>query len=268
MKSIPRIDYISVLLGNSHDLAQHYVNSFVRPYFDSLERQLGPRSGGWTVKPEYNTTAHTNQYFLRVWGELADFFTIAGQDMLRGKLITRLDIRYAIINGSKESVRRFGAAAMARPKGRRNVQLFDSKGREKGANGRSTGGVGLAIGSHKSDRRVSVYARGNESPAVEIQLQGAAIAELWGACMFYDDGVMSYMDELRTLQDRATYTADTWLADAVGIELDQLGEALKDSDNSYFDQHGQLSIDSILSQYERLEPDQKRNVRARLAQMG
>jgi hypothetical protein len=61
--------------------------------------------------------------------------------------------------------------------GSRNLQLFDSRARSK-RNGRDTGGYGIAMGSHKSDLRMTMYVRGSENGAVEFQMQGPKLRRL------------------------------------------------------------------------------------------
>lgn len=268
MNTIARIDYFSMLIGNAHDLAQHFANHTIRVFVEGLDRNGLAYTGGWTVKPEYNSSAGHTQYFLRVWGTLADLFVHSSNDHIGHRLITRVDVRYELLRSDRTAVRAFGQAVMDRPKGRRNIQLFDSKGREKGAEGRSTGGTGLAIGSHKSDRRVSLYTRGNSLPAVEIQLQGAAVAKMWGDHCGWDTSEIDWTRQVQNFMDAATHEADQWLADAAGLDLTQLPGALENSDGLYFFHSGQLAIPGILSAYEALSPQDKRAVRAELAQRG
>lgn len=264
----PRFDYISILIGNSADLAQQFAHTVVREWIAQQNLYERHPHGSWSVKPEYNTALGHSQYFLRIWGEMANEFIEQNAHAIRGHLITRADVRYELPNAKTEALRAFGRAAASGQKGRRNVQLFDSKGRNKTGSGRSTGGVGLAIGSHKSDRRVSAYQRAGAPVAVEISLQGRAVADLWSKFCGYDEAEQPWLDQLRDFMDQATYTADEWLAQAAGIDTAQLMDALHAQDGNYFGFNALLSADSLVEMYEQLEPSAKRDVRARLAQMG
>lgn len=263
-----RIDYISVLIGNSADEAQRWAQHNVHQLLGTEPDQQASGHGGWTVKSEYNSAVHHNQYYLRMWGHLANWWVEMSYTALRHKLITRIDVRYSLPGATRENIKTFGNAVLLRPRGRRNVQQFDSQGREKGASGRSTGGAGLAIGSHKSDCRVSVYQRGKEVPAVEIQLQGNAVDKLWAAHCGYDDAEMPWLTQLAEFKDAATYQADQWLADAAGIDLSQLDDALLNPDGAFFRESGQLSIEAVLEMYDRLGGAAQRELRTRLAGRG
>lgn len=268
MTSEARFDYISILIGNSADIAQQYANTVMREWINNHHKDGVHLAGSWAVKPEYNTALGHSQYFLRVWGELAQAFVADNAHAIKGHLITRADVRYELPNATTEALKAFGIAAASGQKGRRNVQLFDSKGRSKTSSARSTGGVGLAIGSHKSDRRVSAYQRAGSPVAVEISLQGRAVADLWGKFCGYDESEQPWGDQLRDFMDQCTYTADDWLAQAAGIDPSQLMDALHSRDGNYFGFNAVLSADSIVEMYEQLEPSEKRDVRARLAQLG
>lgn len=53
----------------------------------------------------------------------------------------------------------------------RNIQRFDTRPRTK-ERGRNAGGIGLALGSHKSDFRIVIYKRPSEPGALEFNLAG------------------------------------------------------------------------------------------------
>lgn len=59
----------------------------------------------------------------------------------------------------------------------RNKQSFNSRHRSK-REGRSGGGRGIALGSHKSDLRVSVYRRRGQPYHMEVQLMGKRLRSL------------------------------------------------------------------------------------------
>lgn len=82
----------------------------------------------------------------------------------------RLDVRTGtpIQEGAIETLHKL---VSQHGKGNRNVTAYSSRQRER-RDGRSAGGHGIAIGSHKSEFRVSVYKRGNEPGAIEYQFRG------------------------------------------------------------------------------------------------
>jgi hypothetical protein len=57
-----------------------------------------------------------------------------------------------------------------------NVQTFNSRTRNK-SDDRDAGGQGFSVGSHKSDRRLVVYQRGHERPALEVQTRKRLLIE-------------------------------------------------------------------------------------------
>lgn len=59
----------------------------------------------------------------------------------------------------------------------RNVQQFNTKPRSK-RGGRNAGGIGLQVGSHKSDFRVVVYRRHGEQGAIEVNLTGDVLKDI------------------------------------------------------------------------------------------
>lgn len=90
--------------------------------------------------------------------------------------ISRLDYRIA----TPVSTEYFGEMynyIKQHQKGNRNVNLFDTRERKK-TEGRHAGGVGIAIGSHKSDMRLVIYKRKSEDGAIELQITGDVLGTL------------------------------------------------------------------------------------------
>jgi hypothetical protein len=64
----------------------------------------------------------------------------------------------------------------------RNIQQFNTKPRSK-RGGRNAGGIGLQVGSHKSDFRIVVYKRHGEVGAVEVNLAGDVLNDIKSTAM-------------------------------------------------------------------------------------
>jgi len=113
-----------------------------------------------------------SSFMVSVWGSDADHWPVlrALLDTPEGVVSypTRIDIRTE--NTASIDFHRLYADVMAH-KGNRNIHLFSSRVRTK-AEKRGAGGQGLAVGSHGSDLRVTVYKRANEAPACEAALTG------------------------------------------------------------------------------------------------
>lgn len=111
----------------------------------------------------------TRLYVFQVWGERAT--TVRYLDWsVWSKYLERIDVREET-DVSRKGIEALYNYASSHNTARRNIQLFTSRSRSK-RDGRPAGGDGLAIGSHKSDFRFSIYKRGTERGACEFQLSG------------------------------------------------------------------------------------------------
>lgn len=172
--------------------------------------------GGHKVHTDYNPNLpHTTKY-LEIWGDLANeyyermVFELGSQDIMR------LDYRQELPG----EVDLNALAAKAETIGRRQFQKFNQRVREK-SNDRSAGGFGLAKGSHKSERRVSVYKRASELPAAEIQLRGKKAAEFHASIRALFDKAIEENASAAAADPRdfIQTVGDTWLNDDLVSEV-------------------------------------------------
>lgn len=125
---------------------------------------------------------------LESWGEhcakLIDYL-----DSSKAEYITRLDYRRDLPNVERKHIEAYVARTAIQGKGRRNVQTFNSRPRQK-TDTRDIGGFGVFIGSRKSDACTTAYQRGNETPAIEHRFQGHRAADI------ANDGIARAFDDL------------------------------------------------------------------------
>jgi hypothetical protein len=107
-------------------------------------------------------------YTVQVWGDLCGFVTRL--DFGRyAKYVTRLDFRMELAV-TKDGLASLGDVAKQNNSASRNITSYDTRARDK-KEGRHAGGIGLALGSHGSTKRLTFYKRGNEKGAMEYQTQ-------------------------------------------------------------------------------------------------
>lgn len=116
----------------------------------------------------YNAQAGKETWALDVWGEWAGI--VWSLDEWWFQWLTRLDVRRTLWEADKDTVMALGEH-LNRAGGPYNVHTYNSKPATKRM-GRDRGGVGFALGSHKSDLRISVYKRSGEPSAAEFQMTG------------------------------------------------------------------------------------------------
>lgn len=168
-----RIDYVKVAKKLDHDVAQQ----LGKIWYDTFE---GPEGSGENAR-----SAHVNSVRKEADGKYLWIFEAWGVNSAAvynldwdtwGKDLVRMDVR-GEQDVTKAGVDRLYQHLSHNKKGARNIQLFSSKVRSK-RSGRDTGGYGIAIGSHKSDVRITVYVRGNAIGAMEFQFSGKKLADL------------------------------------------------------------------------------------------
>lgn len=113
-------------------------------------------------------------YMVETWGKFAhmvlrelphEWYTFIARVDWRISVdvnVNRLKFLYAYIEANQKRAR--------------NLQLFDTRPRTK-KQGRNAGGKGLAVGSHKSEARLSVYQKTGERGAIELQVKGAKLQQ-------------------------------------------------------------------------------------------
>ncbi len=115
-----------------------------------------------------NYSTKANYYMIDIWDEGSEvFYDLAEQ---YGSSFQRVDIRHIEPNSTQESVIALGHQLQVGVTSW-NVNTYKTKPASKRM-GRDRGGIGFAIGSHKSDLRIAKYIRGREQGAIEYQFQG------------------------------------------------------------------------------------------------
>ena len=145
----------------------------VRDHLDMVEAEFRGTARGlgledaktWRTSTDYSSK-ETNAYVFEAWGKVADHWFKSFAVAHPAEAYQRVDYRIELHEGFDPRTLEGGA----RSRGRRNFQSFNGKPRSK-LGDRDAGGYGLAKGSHKSRRRIVVYKRGKENPAIELQLR-------------------------------------------------------------------------------------------------
>lgn len=122
----------------------------------------------------YNPQQDTETWSIDIWGEWSGII-----DLLRPAFLTylrRLDMRAIVWDASEEAVIAAGQHLILNVTSH-NVHLYYTKPAKK-TDRRDRGGNGFAIGSHKSDLRITVYKRHREPVAQEFQMKGDYLRRL------------------------------------------------------------------------------------------
>lgn len=166
-----RIDYLSVLLRAPHDYCQQIIAAV------QADCEEWGVAGGLNLAPRIRAhgalPSGDRGYTLEWYGLASDCVAkLLPQHLL--SQASRVDYRQEHEPVTEASIEAFGRYVRMNQKGNRNVSTFSSRPRAK-RDGRSAGGIGVALGSHKSDTRLSVYKRKDERGAIEIQYSGKAL---------------------------------------------------------------------------------------------
>lgn len=167
-----RFDYVKATWALEYDRAQELGQEWYGVF--GTEQADGSGRKAANVRSVGNRPGGKFLYVFEAWGVAAQ--QVYNLSFTRWQShLERIDIR------ANEQVTRAGidylyAHLREHKAGNKNIHLFDSKANSK-RNGRSTGGYGIAIGSHKSDLRTSFYVRGTEYGACEFQTQGKKLRD-------------------------------------------------------------------------------------------
>lgn len=119
----------------------------------------------------YNADSQLETWTIEIWGEwagivfkLPNFWTL---------WLKRFDMRAIVWDANKDTILDVGQH-LQRNVTSHNINVYNTKPATKRL-GRDRGGVGFAIGSHKSDLRVTCYKRTGEPVAQEFQCTGAML---------------------------------------------------------------------------------------------
>lgn len=122
----------------------------------------------------YNADSDLETWAVDIWGEWASIVYRLPFNWL--PFLKRLDVRAIVWDADQETILNVGQH-LQRNVTSHNINVFSTKKATKRM-GRDRGGVGFAIGSHKSDLRVTCYKRTGEPVAQEFQCSGAMLSRL------------------------------------------------------------------------------------------
>lgn len=132
----------------------------------------------------FNAEKGMETWSLEVWGEWAGIVSRLPADWLLS--LKRYDVRAVVWDASAETIVDLGQH-LQRNVTSHNIHVYSTKPASKRM-GRDRGGKGFAIGSHKSDLRISCYKRTGEPVAQEFQCTGAMLVRLkMAAWKWYHD---------------------------------------------------------------------------------
>ncbi len=114
------------------------------------------------MNPDFETTV------LELWGEWAGLVELFPPIWIQS--LQRYDVRATLWDTSEEAIIATGQH-LQKTVTSYNINVYSTRPASK-RRGRSRGGKGYAIGSHKSEIRVTCYKRTGEPSAVEFQIQG------------------------------------------------------------------------------------------------
>ncbi len=150
-------------------------------YYEELNRESHEMkvAGEWLKSHKvnrlwYNADAGMETWSIDIWGEWAGIVDKLTPNWI--EYIKRVDVRAIVWDATKDTVLDIGQH-LQRTVTSHNVNVFSTKPATKRL-GRDRGGVGFAIGSHKSDLRITTYKRTGEPVAQEFQCSGAMLARL------------------------------------------------------------------------------------------
>ena len=169
-----RIDYVRIRVVGDIDTRMRN-----EQYFEELANTLTEKHGleGKHYDKYTLMDRPTRQYFtnFNVWGELADLF-YEELDTSAFKQVSRLDWRVECENEELD-LEHVGQIAIKQAKRVGLARSFHDGPIRSKRNGRDTGGPSVIVGGRDSSRRVTIYQRGKQVPAVEIQVMQQLLAE-------------------------------------------------------------------------------------------
>jgi hypothetical protein len=168
-----RIDYAKFLI-QCHP--EHWASYYHRLNEESHELKC---AGEWLKSHKvnrlwYNPSQDMETWAIDIWGEWASIVRQLPAEW--SVWLKRLDVRSTIWDATEETILDVGQH-MQRNVTSHNINVFATKKASKRM-GRDRGGVGFAIGSHKSDLRITTYKRSGEPVAQEFQCSGAMLSRL------------------------------------------------------------------------------------------
>lgn len=122
----------------------------------------------------YNAAQGMETWSLEIWGEWSGLVELFDPSWL--ERIKRFDVRANVWDATKDTILDIGQH-LQRNVTSHNINVYNTRPASKRL-GRDRGGVGFAIGSHKSDLRITCYKRTGEPVAQEFQCSGAMLNRL------------------------------------------------------------------------------------------
>lgn len=173
-----RVDYAKFLIQCAPDMWHQWYSELNR---ESHEMKV---TGEWLKSHKvnrlwFNADSQMETWAIDIWGEWAAIVNRLPAEWIGN--LKRLDVRAIVWDATKETVLDIGQH-LQRNVTSHNINVFSTKPATKRL-GRDRGGVGFAIGSHKSDLRITTYKRTNEPVAQEFQCSGAMLSRLIVECM-------------------------------------------------------------------------------------
>lgn len=171
------VDYVRFVIVGDPDLAAGHLNHLRtthEQYCNAAQEQ-----GSYRVKALGADKSGQRRYTFECWGLASSFVVMLDFERWASRL-SRFDVCSLSEADDDEIAATYEAATGERAKNR-TVHLFQSPSRTK-AGGRNAGGTGFAVGSHKSDLRLSLYKRAGEPARFEGQFAGTMLTRAVEAC--------------------------------------------------------------------------------------
>lgn len=134
----------------------------------------------------------TETWAVDIWGEWAGIAECLSDRWW--PCLRRYDVRAIVWDADEKAVQSLGTHLFNTIRSI-SVQTYSRPAAQKRM-GRDRGGVGFAVGSHKSDCRITCYKRTGEPVALEYQITGQVLAKLMG--------------EVNAVYEKAEGTIDRW----------------------------------------------------------
>jgi hypothetical protein len=168
-----RIDYAKFLVEAKPEVWNHMYRVLCEA---SHERKFAGEflKSHKTNRLWFNAEKGLETWSLELWGEWAGLVTSLPNYWVLW--LRRMDVRAVVWDATKDTVLDLGQH-MQRTVTSHNINVYNTKAASKRL-GRDRGGVGFAIGSHKSDLRITCYKRTGEPVAQEFQCTGAMLRNI------------------------------------------------------------------------------------------
>lgn len=188
-----RPDYAKFLFEVEPDMWHHYYRS-LNEAAHTRKYQADWLKSHKVNRLWFNSESGKETWAVDIWGEWAGIVEVLPISWFLA--LRRFDLRATVWDATEATILDLGQH-LQRSITSHNIHVFSTRPATKRL-GRDRGGKGFAIGSHKSDLRVSAYKRTREPVAQEFQMKGAYLAR------FVDIVARSFASD--------TYTRSAWQA--------------------------------------------------------